>query len=164
MTRLMGLKFKIVYKPGKENIAAYALSRVAHLYALQAVSMVQPQWIQEVLNAYAIDPKAQQLLTEMAIVNPNAKGYSLHEGIIRKNNLIWIAHNLAVQTKLISAFHSSAIGGHSGIAATHQRLKRHFQWKGMKKDVTSYVQQCAVWQQAKHTHTSSMSASTTTYS
>lgn len=40
MTRLMDLKFKIVYKPGKENGAADALSRVAHLYTLQAVSTI----------------------------------------------------------------------------------------------------------------------------
>jgi len=59
MTRLMGLQFKIVYKPGKENIAADALSRVAQLYNVQAVTVEQPQWIQEVLNAYATDPKAQ---------------------------------------------------------------------------------------------------------
>jgi hypothetical protein len=55
MTRLMGLQFKILYKQGKENLAADALSRVAHMMALQAVSQVQPQWIQEVLNSYATD-------------------------------------------------------------------------------------------------------------
>lgn len=116
--------------------------------------MVQPQWIQEVLNSYATDPKAQQLLTELTIVNPNAKGFSLHQGLIRKNNLIWIAQNSALQTKFISTFHSSAIGGHSGVTATHHRLKRHFHWKGMNKDVTSYIQQCSVCQQANiHTIT-----------
>jgi hypothetical protein len=141
-----------VYKPGKENIVADALSRIAHLYALQAVAVVQPQWIQEVLNSYATDPKAQQLLTELALVNPNAKGFSLHQGLIRKQNLIWIAQNLALQTKLIATFHSSAIGGHSGVLATYNRLTRHFYWKGMKKDVDSYVQQCSVCQQAKHNH------------
>jgi hypothetical protein len=34
MTRLMGLQFKILYKQGKENLAADALSRVAHMMAL----------------------------------------------------------------------------------------------------------------------------------
>lgn len=58
MTRLMGLQFKIVYKQGKDNLAADALSRVAHLMAIQAVSVVQPQWVQEVLNSYATDPQA----------------------------------------------------------------------------------------------------------
>lgn len=42
MTRLMGLKFKIYYRKGKENLAADAPSRVGHLMALEAVSEVQP--------------------------------------------------------------------------------------------------------------------------
>lgn len=40
MTRMMGLNFKIVYKQGKDNLAADALSRVAHMMAVQAVSIV----------------------------------------------------------------------------------------------------------------------------
>ena len=57
MTRLMGLKFRIVYRQGKDNIVADSLSRVGHMMALQAVSEVQPVWLQEVLNSYATDPK-----------------------------------------------------------------------------------------------------------
>jgi hypothetical protein len=64
----MDLKFKIVYKPRKENLTTDVLSRVAHMYPLQAVSVAQPQWVQEVLNSYMTDPKAQQLLQELAIV------------------------------------------------------------------------------------------------
>ena len=40
MTKLMGLQFKIVYKKGKENVATNALSKVAHLMAVQAVSTI----------------------------------------------------------------------------------------------------------------------------
>ena len=53
-------------------MAADALSRVAHLMSLQAVSSVQPAWIQEVLNSYTTDPQAQQLLTRLAISSPDA--------------------------------------------------------------------------------------------
>ena len=42
MTRLMGLKFKIIYRQGKENTVADSLSRVGHLMALQAVASIQP--------------------------------------------------------------------------------------------------------------------------
>jgi hypothetical protein len=59
MARMMGLNFKIVYKKGKENLVADALSRVGHMMAIQAVAAVQPAWVQEVLNSYTTDPTAQ---------------------------------------------------------------------------------------------------------
>jgi len=77
MTHLIGLQFKICYKQGKENVATDALSRVAHMMALQAVSQVQPQCIQEVLNSYATDVQAQELLAQLALASPNATGFSL---------------------------------------------------------------------------------------
>lgn len=107
----MGLNFKIIYKKGKENLAADALSRVAHLLPLQVVSTVQPAWVQEVVNSYATDSKAQHLLQKLAVVSPDTEGFSLDKGLIRHHGHIWIGHNSALQTKLIAAFHSSPIGG-----------------------------------------------------
>jgi hypothetical protein len=107
-------------------------------------------WIQEVLNSYTRDPKAQLLLTRLALQSPNAEGYSLHQGIIRINNSIWIGQNSALQTKLIAAFHSSVIGGHSGTQATYHKLKNLFRWTGMKQDVENFVRQCEIFQKAKH--------------
>jgi hypothetical protein len=126
MARLMGLNFKIIYRKGKENIAADALSRVAHLFTLQAVSVVQPAWVQEVLNSYATDSQAQQLLQQLAPASPNEQGFSLEKGLIWLKGKIWIGNNSALQTRLISFSHSSAIGGHSGIVVTYQRLKQLF--------------------------------------
>lgn len=131
MTHLMGLQFKVVYRKGKENVAADALSRMKHLYALQAVSSVQPIWIQEMLNSYATDPKAGKLLEHLAIQSPNEQGFSLEEGIIKHQGKLWVASNSALQTKLIDAFHSSP--------ATYYRLKKLFHWKGMKGDVEDFI-------------------------
>lgn len=134
-------------------MAADALSRVAHLFAIKAVSVIQPQWLQEVLNSYSTDPQAQQMLAQLAIDNPDDKGYSLDQGLIRHSGLIWIGNNSALQTKLIATCHASAIGGHSGVKATYHRLKRNFAWKGMKNDVGSYIKQRTICQQANHSHT-----------
>jgi hypothetical protein len=34
------------------------------MMALHAVSLMQPQWVQEVLNSYAMDLEAQELLSQ----------------------------------------------------------------------------------------------------
>ena len=70
--------------------------------------------------------------------------------MIKYKSKVWIASNSALQTKLIAALHSSAIGGHSGGKATYHRLKQLFHWKGMKRDVEHFVKQCQICQQAKH--------------
>jgi hypothetical protein len=153
MARLMGLQFRIVYRQGAENKAADALSRIGHLMTIQACSTVQPAWMQEILNSYTTDPDAQKRLQQLALSSPDEHGYELAHGVIRFNGRIWIGANSALQTKLISALHASAVGGHSGIQATYQRLKRLFAWHGMKAAVEDFVRQCNVCQHAKHINT-----------
>lgn len=150
MTRLMGLQFKVVYRQGKENVAADALSRMGHLFALQVVSSPQPVWLQAVANSYVTDPAAQKLLAQLAVHSPNEQGFLLENGLIRFHGKIWVGQNSAIQTKIVSALHSSAIGGHSGVQATYYRVKGLFYWKGLKQTVVDFVQQCTICQQAKH--------------
>jgi hypothetical protein len=83
MARLMGLRFKISYKKGAENLAADALSRIGHVMVIQQCSEVQPAWLQEVLNSYVTDAEAQQRLTELAVTSPDDHGYTLVQGVIR---------------------------------------------------------------------------------
>jgi hypothetical protein len=149
MTRLMGLQFRIIYRKGKENVAANALSSVPHLVHIQVYSEVRPLWIQEVINSYTIDLYAQELLAQLALSSPDEKGYSLHQGIIRLDNKIWVGNNSVIRTKLIDAFHSTTLGGHSGVQTT-LRIKKLFQWAGLKVDVANFVKQCTIYQQSKH--------------
>lgn len=82
--------------------------------------------------------------------SPDDSGYELYRGMIRRHGRLWIGANTALRTKLISALHDNAIGGHSGAMATYQRIKKLFEWKGLKLAVEDYVRQCTVCQQAKH--------------
>jgi hypothetical protein len=81
MSRLMGLRFKISYKKGAENLAADALSRVGHLMIIQHCSEIQPAWLQEVLNSYVTDHEAHRRLTELAVMSPDENGYALIQGV-----------------------------------------------------------------------------------
>jgi hypothetical protein len=118
--------------------------------AASFVSYCRPEWVQEVINSYATDSKAQELLTQLAIINPDQKGHHLHDGLIRYKGRLWIGNNSALQTKLISDMHSSAIGGHSGVRATYQRVRKQYYWPGIKQQVEDWVKQCQLCQQAKH--------------
>jgi hypothetical protein len=51
-------------------------------------------------------------------------------GIIRYGSLIWVGENSALRTKLIAAFHNSALGGYYGVHATYLRIKKSFTRKG----------------------------------
>lgn len=62
-----------------------------------------------------------------------------------------MGHNVGLQTKLIAAFHSSATGGHSGVLATYQRVKRLFYWLRLKVDVET-CETVPSLQKAKHEH------------
>jgi hypothetical protein len=135
-----------------DNGAADALSRVGHLLSVSALSICQPRWLQEVTNSYETDATAQELLTKLALCSPDEDGYALNQGVIRHKGRLWIGANTALQTKLISALHQSAVGGHSGVMATYQRLKKLFAWRGLKAAVEDYVRQCQVCQQCKHEH------------
>jgi hypothetical protein len=72
MTRLMGLQFRIVYRRGKENLAADALSTIPTLMSMQACSEVQPLWLHEVISSYATDRAAQDLITQLDVSSPNS--------------------------------------------------------------------------------------------
>jgi hypothetical protein len=78
---------------------------------IQSTSAAVPVWVQEVINSYILDEFVQGLFLELAIVSPNDKGYSVSQGLIRFKKKIWVGSNSAIQTKILDAFHSSALGG-----------------------------------------------------
>jgi hypothetical protein len=123
MAKLVGLQFQFKYKRGVENGAADSLSRVGHL---MDISVCRPDWVQEVLNSYTTDPQMTTLLQQLTIQSPDPKGFALEHGLIKYKGRIVIGDNLALQTKLISQLHDTPVGGHSGIHATYQRIKKIF--------------------------------------
>jgi len=149
-SKLAGLQYKVVYKPGSTNLAADALSRhPTPPSQLQAVSSLQPAWVSEVLAGYDNDPSAAALLQKLAL-NPQAQPpYTLSRGLIRYKGRIWLSNTPTLQQKVISALHDSALGGHSGFPVTYSRVKKLFAWRGMKTAVQAYVAACTICLQAK---------------
>jgi hypothetical protein len=148
--KLLGLQYKIVYKKGSTNTVADALSRRPQ--ELCAISTSTPKWMETVVEGYLKDEQTKQLLTELSVQGTNEQGFSLSDGVIRKNGKIWLGNNKEAHKAILLALHSSGIGGHSGFRATYHRVRQMFAWPGLKQAVMAYVQQCVTCQQAKSEH------------
>jgi hypothetical protein len=56
--KLMGLQYKLVYRKGKDNTAADALSRNPAANELYHISVAKPRWLEIIAEGYLKDPKA----------------------------------------------------------------------------------------------------------
>lgn len=52
---------------------------------------------------------------------------------------------------LITESHSSAIGGHKGVTKTYNRLRPHYYWSSMKRDIQEFIRKCRQCQLRKLT-------------
>lgn len=73
--------------------------------------------------------KALKLLTSLAV--SDQVPYILKDGIISYNGRMWLGHSSEIQSRVISALHASALGGHSGFLVTYARIKQLFYWPHM---------------------------------
>lgn len=149
LTKLMSYQYKITYKKGSTNCAADSLSRSPQVGpCLNAISVAQPVWLQELLESYDSNPVAQKMLSALAVHNPEGH-FSLHQGIIKYKNTIWLGHSVALQNKVTEQLHSTPIGGHSGALVTLQRVSKLFYWPHMKATIKEFVSACIICQQVK---------------
>lgn len=150
LTKLMGLHYTIQYKKGIQNGAADALSRKPPTSsAIFAMSTVQLAWLTSVINSYENDERAQHILQQLAVDSSAVSGFTLHQGILRYKNRIWVGADPALKQQIIVAFHDSPQGGHSGFPVTYRRMISLFSWPAMKQMIKEYVRACHVCQQAK---------------
>ena len=66
-TRLLGLRYKIVYRRGEENTVADALSRRPHPEILLALSSPTHDWLASLQQWYTTDSEATALLAQLAV-------------------------------------------------------------------------------------------------
>lgn len=126
MTKLLGLRYRIVYKKGLENGAADALSHRSSdgLPILSALSVGLPDWLQDVVSGYKSDPEALQLLHSFKEGTCHSAHFELQNGILYFKKRVWVGNNRQLQQQVLANLHTAALGGHSGIQVTYQRVKQ----------------------------------------
>ncbi|XP_019197771.1 PREDICTED: uncharacterized protein LOC109191615 [Ipomoea nil] len=116
LTKLLGLDYTIQYKKGTDNIAADALSRrdVSSEVEYNAISAVQPLWMEEISKSYDGDVWATENLTSALIVPVNDPRISVSGGMIRYKDRLYVGSSGSLRRDLMLKLHVSAIWGHAG--------------------------------------------------
>jgi hypothetical protein len=148
--KLLEFNYTIEYKKGAENVVANALLRKEH--NLLAITSFTPARIADIEQSYHNDPAYTQILQQVLINEQDVPHYTVHSGVLIYKGRVCIGNATELRNKILTALHSSPIGGHSGIAATYQRTKRIFHWPQLKKLVETFVSECPTWQRAKSEH------------
>jgi hypothetical protein len=151
VTKILGYDFEILYKKGKQNVVADALSRKDEDVEafLCAISIIQPDWIIEARDEWKNDEKVWSLIQRLQ------QDSSASDTFTGKNDSLWYKDHLylcnksQLKQKVLLELHTSPVGGHSGFLKTYHRLKKDFFWDGLKIDVQMLVAECLVFQQNK---------------
>jgi hypothetical protein len=127
-TKLLGLQYKLCYRKGLENRAADALSRRQHdpQESLAVITECQPAWLADVRASYQGNTQAMNLLAKLQVSPDSKQRFKMADSILYFRNRIWLGGSPEMQHKILLAFYSSAIGGHSGFPITYNRIRRLF--------------------------------------
>lgn len=153
LTKLMGYSYEIHYKPGKENLVADALSRIpadssAPLFA--AISSPSCPIVAQLQDFFSSQPAGQSLIKKFNSEVALQQKFNLRAGLLYHHDRIFVPVVSGLISPILEEFHSTPVGGHSGVKATLARLSAVFYWPGMYKDVKNFIKQCEVCQRSKY--------------
>ncbi|KAJ9537379.1 hypothetical protein OSB04_030112 [Centaurea solstitialis] len=135
--KFLGYNFTIEYKPGKENIIADALSR--SFFA--AISTPSSDLLQRINLAVAQDLFFNQIKNNCLLGVQSDKAYQLKQDMLMWNDRLVVRKAPELIHQLLTEFHSSPVGGHSGIKRTKARLANQLSKYGhfapLRADFTS---------------------------
>lgn len=147
LAKMLGYDYEIIYKKGKDNRVADALSRqFEEESTLLAISLPIPDWIEEARREWFSHPGLSQLISQLQVDPNSSKGYSWQNDILRYKDRVVISPTSTLKRSILAELHSSPIAGHSGFQKTYARTRRSFFWTGMKQDILTFVAECDVCQ------------------
>lgn len=153
---------EIVYRPGKDNPVADALSRSPEHLTVVTVD-IDAAMKQKYVAAYAKDPEFKDLYDalESKTDQPPKSVASILNHYILLDGLLYLksdGNRLCVPQELrvtvLNDHHDAPAAGHPGYEKTLSSIRRLFYWPTMAKSVKRYIESCDACQKDKpRTHT-----------
>ncbi|XP_075103126.1 uncharacterized protein LOC142177943 [Nicotiana tabacum] len=130
-------------------LSVYERELLALVSAMQNISGVNSDLLDTVKASWRQDPALQHIIQSIQDGHASKPYYRFHNGVLSRKNRLMVGADATIRNQLISFYHDSSIGGHSGITTTLKMLKQDFYWKKMKQDVYAYIRVCDVCQKCK---------------
>jgi hypothetical protein len=174
---LADFDFDILYKPGRSNVVADALSRqrdtqendsdiagLTTMLELMAAEMTGDDFLQRLRQSYQSDP----YFTGVKLALEGGKGsrdadkirfakkFRLEDGLLYKVNglkpRLCIPDGDGLRLALLHDNHDAPSAGHLGEQKTIDLIHRKYYWPHLKRDVLSYIKSCDTCQRNKPSH------------
>ena len=146
---MLGYSFEVVYKPGLENKAADALSRVpptVYLIHLSAPALLDLAIIQEEVEK---DPAFGEIRRRIEEQQEGVPNFSSQQGALKFKGRVALPKSSSLIPTIMHTYHDSVFGGHSGFLRTYKRITRELYWECIKKDIKKYCVECLICQRNK---------------
>lgn len=135
-----------------ENRGADALSRLHEEGGSFGQMKYVPSWedSKEIIAEVQQDEKLKLIIADLEAGKDTRPGFSYTNGVLLFKGKLVVSASSSWIPKLISEYHSTPQGGHSGFYRTYRRLAGNLFWLGMKKIIQEFVQKCDVCQRQKY--------------
>ena len=143
----MGYYYEIIYRPGRENSAADALSRKQGSPILHHIFTSQVSVWQEIKIASQQDQYIQSIGRKIDAQPDSA--FTWRDGLLLYKGRVVVPNDATLRATLLHEMHDTKVGGYSGVLRTFKKLNQQFYWPGMYKAVHTYVQECEICQKTK---------------
>jgi hypothetical protein len=154
--------FDIVYKPGKTNVVADALSRRRETLHTTVSTTSADKFTRRVLTGYDEDSfftGVKSVLMDGSGARTFAARKILHQFRVDEDGLIYEIRNTeprlcipnydSLQLEIMRDNHDTKIAGHLGVEKTIDAIKRKFHWPRLNRTVKAYVLSCDACQRNK---------------
>lgn len=136
LSKLMGYDYEIVYKRGQDNVVADALSRAP---TLSAISAIGTGLLNQIRNSWEANDKLKTIVQQKQQDPQSWPHYTWSQNQLKRKGKLVVGNDPDLQLQLITEFHSSSLGGHSGSEATAKRLQSYFYWKKLIEAVDKFM-------------------------
>ena len=102
------------------------------------------QCLKDALTLRGSDPELRKLIHKLSIMKEDIKGFYFTNQQLRWNGRSVIESDTYLIVEIITMWHASVHGGHSGIDHIYRRITSLFYWKGLGRDVEDYIKGCEI--------------------